>query len=96
MEVRDEQTAWMDSHADWKAGDAIAESVNALFKTVLVRGPGRGPWKTIDDLELATLSWVHWHNTERLHGYLDDVPPAEFEVAYDAISSGTPLVGITA
>ncbi len=76
--------------------NALAESVNALYKTELVRGPGRGPWKTIDDLELATLSWVHWHNTERLHSYLDDVPPAEFEAAYDAISSGTPLVGITA
>ena len=76
--------------------NALAESVNALYKTELVRGPGRGPWKTIDDLELATLSWVHWHNTERLHSYLDDVPPAEFEAAYDVISSGTPLVGITA
>ena len=76
--------------------NALAESVNALYKTELVRGPSRGPWKTIDDLELATLSWVHWHNTERLHSYLDDVPPAEFEAAYDAISSGTPLVGITA
>ena len=75
--------------------NALAESVNALYKTELVRGPSRGPWKTIDDLELATLSWVHWHNTERLHSYLDDVPPAEFEAAYDAISSGTPLVGIT-
>ena len=75
--------------------NALAESVNALYKTELVRGPGRGPWKTIDDLELATLSWVHWHNTERLHSYLGDVPPVEFEAAYDAISSGTPLVGIT-
>ena len=53
--------------------NALAESVNALYKTELVRGPGRGPWKTIDDLELATLSWVHWHNTERLHSYLGDV-----------------------
>ena len=76
--------------------NALAESVNALYKTELVRGPGRGPWKTIDDLELGTLSWVHWHNTERLHSYLGDVPPVEFEAAYDAISSGTPLVGITA
>ena len=76
--------------------NALAESVNALYRTELVRGPGRGPWKTIDDLELGTLSWVHWHNTERLHSYLGDVPPVEFEAAYDAISSGTPLVGITA
>ena len=34
------------------------------------------------DVELATLGWVHWHNTERLHGYLDDVPHAEFETAH--------------
>jgi len=75
---------------------AVGESVDALDKTELVRGPGRGPWRSIDDLERATLSWVHCHNTERLHGYPDEVPPAEFEAAYDAISSGTPLVGITA
>jgi len=49
--------------------NALAESVNALYKTELVRGPGRGPWKTIDSLELATLNWVHWHNTTRLHSY---------------------------
>lgn len=33
---------------------------------------------------LATLSWVHWHNTARLHGYLNDVPPAEFEDTFYA------------
>ena len=64
--------------------NALAESVNALYKTELVRGPGRGPWRTIDDLELQTLAWVHWHNTERLHSYLGDVPPLEFEAAYAA------------
>ena len=30
------------------------------------------------------LSWVHWHNHDRLHGYLDDIPPAEFEQAFYA------------
>jgi putative transposase len=35
-------------------------------------------------VELATLGWVHWHNNERLHGYLNDVPPIEFEAAYAA------------
>ena len=84
-----------DQFLTYRGINALAESVNALYKTELVRGPGRGPWKTIDDLELGTLSWVHWHNTERLHSYLGDVPPVEFEAAYDAISSGTPLVGIT-
>jgi len=48
-------------------------------------GPRPGPWKTVEDVELATLGWVHWHNTGRLHGYLRDTPPAEFEAAfYDA------------
>ena len=39
--------------------DALAESVNALYKNELVRSPGRGPRNAIDDLELATVSWVH-------------------------------------
>jgi putative transposase len=64
--------------------NALAESVNGLYKSELIRGPGQGPWKTIEDVELATLGWVHWHNTERLHGYLNDVPPAEFETAFYA------------
>ena len=36
----------------------------------------------MEDVELATLGWVHWHNTGRLHGYLGDTPPAEFEAAF--------------
>ena len=64
--------------------NALAESVNSLFKTELVRGPQQGPWKTVDDVELATLGWVHWWNTHRIHGYLDDLSPEEFETAYAA------------
>ena len=76
--------------------NALAESVNGYYKTELVRGPAKkGPWKTIDDLELATLGWVHWHNTQRLHGYLGDVPPAEFEAAfYAGVTSAKELVEI--
>ncbi len=58
--------------------NALAETVNGLYKSELIRGPDQGPWKTIEDVELATLGWVHWHNTERLHGYLDDVPLSRF------------------
>ena len=36
----------------------------------------------MDDLELATLSWVHWFNTNRLHSALGDLPPAEHEERY--------------
>jgi transposase InsO family protein len=60
--------------------NALAETMNGLYKAELIRGPARtSPWKTVDDVELATLGWVHWHNTQRLHGYLSDLPPAEFE-----------------
>ena len=64
--------------------NALAETVNGLYKTELVYGPDQRPWKKIEDVELATLSWVHWYNTQRLHGYLDDVPPIEYEEAHYA------------
>ena len=65
--------------------NALAETVNGYYKAELIRGPARpGPWKSVQDVELATLSWVHWHNTARLHGYLGDIPPAEYETAFYA------------
>jgi transposase InsO family protein len=65
--------------------NALAETVNGYYKAELIRGPARaGPWKTIEAVELATLGWVHWHNNQRLHGYLDDLPPVEFEAKFYA------------
>jgi len=65
--------------------NALAETVNGYYKSELIYGPAHtGPWKTIEDVELATLGWVHWHNTSRLHGYLNDTPPAEFEAIFYA------------
>lgn len=65
--------------------NALAETVNGYYKAELIRGPARqGPWKAVEDVELATLGWVHWHNHDRLHGYLNDVPPAEFEDTFYA------------
>jgi putative transposase len=76
--------------------NALAETVNGYYKAELIYGPARtGPWKTVEDVELATLGWVYWHNTSRLHSYLADVPPAEFEATfYDAQRADQPLVGI--
>src|SRR4051794_5461497 len=76
--------------------NALAETVNGYYKAELIRGPARtGPWRTVEDVELATLGWVHWHNNARLHGYLGDLPPAEFESAfYAAHNTDQPLVGI--
>ena len=73
--------------------NALAETVNGLYKTELIRGPDQGPWRTVEDVELATLSWVHWYNTERLHSYLHDVPPAEHEDTYHAERSVKQPVG---
>ncbi|MEX1249161.1 MAG: IS3 family transposase [Acidimicrobiia bacterium] len=68
--------------------NALAETVNGLYKTELIYGPDQGPWKSIEAVELATLSWVHWYNTERLHGYLGDIPPNEAEEAhYDHLTT---------
>jgi putative transposase len=65
--------------------NALAETVNGYYKAELIRGPARtGPWKTVEEVELGTLGWVHWHNTSRLHGYLDDLPPIEFEAGFYA------------
>jgi putative transposase len=78
----------------YRSTNALAETVNGLYKTELIRGPGQGPWRTIEDVELATLGWVHWQNTERLHGYLGDAHPAEFEAAYAAQHTDQNLAGI--
>jgi putative transposase len=60
--------------------NALAESVNALYKAELIH---RRRWRTIEQVELATASWVEWWNTARLHSACGDVPPAEFEAAYE-------------
>jgi putative transposase len=74
--------------------NALAETTNGLYKTECVYGPDASGWDGVDELELATLSWVHWFNEQRLHSHCDDVPPAEFEAAfYAAQQADQPLVG---
>jgi putative transposase len=60
--------------------NALAESIIGLYKTELIRN--RGPWRGLDDLELATLEWVDWFNHRRLFHELGRIPPAEFEERY--------------
>jgi putative transposase len=60
--------------------NALAESINGLYKTELVRN--KGPWRGLDDLELATLEWVDWFNHRRLFEDHGRIPPAEFEANY--------------
>jgi putative transposase len=60
--------------------NALAESLIGLYKLECVRRDG--PFRTVDDLELATLNWVHWFNEHRLHSSLALVPPVEFETEH--------------
>jgi hypothetical protein len=63
----------------YRSINALAETVIGLFKTELVRHCG--PWRGLDDLELATLEWVDWFNNTRLHSSLGYRTPAEVENA---------------
>jgi putative transposase len=75
--------------------NALAETVNGLYKSELVYGPESCGWDDVCHLELATLSWVHWFNHERLHGHCGDVPPLEYEAAfYAARQTDQEMVGI--
>ncbi len=75
--------------------NALAETVNGLYKTECVYGPDATGWDDVDQLELETLSWVHWFNHDRLHSHCHDVSPAEFEAAFYAAQQTAPTgVGI--
>jgi len=60
--------------------NALAESVIGLFKTEVIRR--RGPWRSLEDVEFATLEWVAWFNTRRLLEPIGHVPPVEHEETY--------------
>jgi putative transposase len=60
--------------------NALAETVNGLFKAELVHR--RSSWPSLERLELATARWVDWWNNRRLHSATDHLPPAEYEALY--------------
>ena len=64
--------------------NALAETINGLYKTECIYGPDTTGWDDVDEVELATLGWVHWFNHDRLHGHCGDIPPAEFEAVWAA------------
>ena len=66
--------------------NALAETVIGLFKTEVIRP--RGPWRSLEAVEFATLEWVDWFNNRRLLAPIGNVPPAEAEAAYyDALET---------
>jgi transposase InsO family protein len=62
--------------------NALAETINGLFKTEVIRR--RGPWRSMEAVEFATLEWVDWYNNRRLLEPIGNMPPAEAEARYYA------------
>jgi transposase InsO family protein len=60
--------------------NALAESINGLYKAEVIWR--RGPWRSVEAVEYATLEWVDWFNNRRLLEPIGDLPPIEFELAY--------------
>ncbi len=60
--------------------NALAEAFNSLFKAELIRN--KGPWKNIDDLEIAVAEYIDWFNHRRLHGEIGTIPPVEYETLH--------------
>ena len=60
--------------------NALAETINGLYKAEAI--PRRGPWRSLEAVEYATLEWVDWFNNRRLLEPIGNVPPAEAEAAY--------------
>ena len=60
--------------------NALAETINGHYKAELIHA--QGPWTSVGEVELATLRWVHWWNTKRLHEALDYATPQEVETEY--------------
>jgi transposase InsO family protein len=69
--------------------NALAETVNGLYKAELIHR--RGPWKSFEAVEYATLEWVDWFNNRRLLEPIGNIPPAEAEQRYHDAVNAQPL-----
>ena len=61
--------------------NALAETINGLYKAEVVRP--NGPWRSLDEIEFATLEWVDWFNNLLLLEPIGYIPTVEFEAMYD-------------
>ena len=68
--------------------NALAETVNGLCKTELIY---TGQWESLAEVEFATLSWMHWRNTARLHQALGYQRPEEVTHTYNQHRTPTPV-----
>ncbi|WP_346140860.1 IS3 family transposase, partial [Kutzneria viridogrisea] len=65
--------------------NALAEAFNSIFKAELIRN--MGPWRGIDDVEIAVAEYIDWYNHRRLHGELGLIPPVEHEANHHRVST---------
>ncbi|MGW8201324.1 IS3 family transposase [Sphingomonas sp. VDB2] len=63
--------------------NALAETINGLYKAEVIHR--RGPWRSFEAVEYATLEWVDWFNNRRLLEPIGNIPPAEAEAQYYAM-----------
>jgi putative transposase len=63
--------------------NALAETINGLYKAEVIHR--RGPWRSFEAVEFATLEWVDWFNHRRLLEPIGHIPPAEAEQRYFAM-----------
>ena len=64
--------------------NALAETINGLYKAEVIHR--RGPWRSFEAVEFATLEWVDWFNNRRLLEPIGFIPPAEAEERYYAVT----------
>ena len=69
--------------------NALAETVIGLFKTEVIHP--RGPWRSREAVEFATLEWVDWFNHRRLLQPIGNVPPAKAGARYYAQANDRPM-----
>ena len=73
-------TASVGTTGDYSYDNALAETVNGLYKTEVIHH--QKPWRRMVDVELAKLNWVDWFNKRRLHSSIGYVSPFQFEAMY--------------
>jgi hypothetical protein len=67
--------------------NALAETINGLYKAEVIHR--RGPWRSFEAVEYATLEWVDWFNHRRLLGPIGNIPPAKAEDQYYAAADSS-------
>ncbi len=74
--------------------NALVETINGPYKAEVIHR--RGPWRSFEAVEFATLEWVDWFNQRRLLEPIGNIPPAEAEEKYYAATAAMDNVPIAA